>query len=87
MELSDLGDSLSVHTDRRPVFDLDLLDRAMPMTPREQAKRLGLNRTHWLNLRGGRKTASLGVALVVSEVSEIPVNDLWKLPKTVERAA
>lgn len=77
MAVTDTGDTVTAVPDPPVVFRVDLIDRFMPTAPREQAVKLGLNRTHWLDLRAGRKTPSLRVALKIARRSGSTVETLF----------
>lgn len=81
MQLSKLDDKPSSNTDTKVVMDVELLDTLMAhrgaARPGDQAVRFGLNRTHYLDLRSGRCTASLATALRIASEAGTTVEKLW----------
>lgn len=81
MEPSATDDTPSPSADTKPVFRVAVVDALMACqdAPKasQQAVKFGLHRTHYADLRSGRKTASLATALKIAAVAKAPVEALF----------
>lgn len=81
MQLSELVDRPSGLVDAKIVLRVDVLDALMSRRgaakAAEQAVRFGLNRTHYADIRSGRQSVSLAVALRIASEAGSSVEKLF----------